>query len=261
MLAHKGADQIVGGVLQHLLGGGHLDDFSGGHEDDDVRQLQRLAHVVADEDDGLVQLLLQVLHLVLQGLASQGIESGEGLIHQHDGGRSRQGPQHADALLLAAGELRRILVGRLLHVDQLQHLLDDLIAPGLVVLQQLGDHADVLGHGHVGEQADLLDHIADMPPQFHLVLGVDILPVDADGAGIGLQQAVDHLHGGGLAAAGRADQDHELSVWNGEIQVLEDRGLAIALGDVFKLDHIAAFTPLSLLAGGRPLRRWGFPPG
>ena len=146
-------------------------------------------------------------------------------------------------------------------MDQLQHLLDDLIAPGLVVLQQLGDHADVLGHGHVGEQADLLDHIADMPPQFHLVLGVDILPVDADGAGIGLQQAVDHLHGGGLAAAGRADQDHELSVWNGEIQVLEDRGLAIALGDMFKLDHIAAFTPLSLLAGGRPLRRWGFPPG
>ena len=38
-------------------------------------------------------------------------------------------------------------------------------------------------------------------------------------------------------------------------------GLAIALGDVFKLDHIAAFSPLSLLAGGRPLRRWGFPPG
>ena len=32
MFAHKGADQIVGGVLQHLLGGGHLDDFSGGHE-------------------------------------------------------------------------------------------------------------------------------------------------------------------------------------------------------------------------------------
>ena len=61
-----------------------------------------------------------------------------------------------------------------------------------------------------------------------------------------------------LPAAGRADQDHELSVGNGEIQVLEDRGLAIALGDVFKLDHIVAFTPLSLLAGGRPLRRWGF---
>ena len=95
--------------------GGHLDDFSGGHEDDDVRQLQRLAHVVADEDDGLVQLLLQVLHLILQGLASRGIESGEGLIHQHDGGEAARARKHADALLLAAGELGRILVGRLLH--------------------------------------------------------------------------------------------------------------------------------------------------
>ena len=248
-------------MLQHLLGRGHLHHLTGGHKDDDVCQLQRLAHVVADEDDGLVQLLLQALHLILQGFPGQGIQGGEGLIHQHDGGRGRQGPQHADALLLAAGELRGVLVGILLHMDQLQHLLDDLVAPGLVVLQQPGHHADVLGHSHVGEQADLLDDIADMPPQFHLVLAVDIFSVDADGAGIRLQQAVDHLHGGGFTAAGGADQDHELSIGNGEIQVLQDRGLAIALGDVFKLDHTAAFTPLSLLAGGPLPRRWGFPPG
>ena len=216
---------------------------------------------MTDEDDGLVQLLLEVLHLVLQGLACQGIQSGEGLIHQHDGGGGRQGPQYADALLLAAGELGGVFIGILLHVDQLQHLLDDLLAPGLVVLQQLGHHADVLGNGHVGKQADLLDDIADVAPELHLVLAVDVLAVDEDGPGVRLQQAVDHLHGGGLAAARGADEHHELPVRDGEVQVLEDRGLAVALGHMFKLDHMTAFTPLSLLAGGRPLPRRSCPPG
>ena len=131
-------------------------------------------------------------------------------------------------------------------MDQGEHLLNDLVAPGLVILQQLGHHADVLGHGHVGEQADLLDDVADVPPQLHLVLAVDVLAVDEDLTGVRFQQAVDHFHGGGLAAAGGADEHHELSIRNGEVQIFEDRGFAVALGYVFKLDHTAAFTPLSL---------------
>ena len=152
----------------------------------------------------------------------KGSRAEKGLIHQHDGGRSRQGPQHADALLLAAGELRRILVGRLLHVDQLQHLLDDLIAPGLVVLQQLGDHADVLGHGHVGEQADLLDHVADVTAQIYFVLGGDVLAVQIDLSTGGLNEAVDHFQRGGFAAAGRTDEHGHLTVRDLKAQIVQD---------------------------------------
>ncbi len=207
------------------------------HEDDDIRQLQRLSHVVADEDHGLIQPALNVLHLVLKNFPGHGVQGGEGLIHQHDGGRGRQSPQHADPLLLAAGELGRILVGVLLHVHHSQHLPDNLLAAGLVVFQKLWHHADVLGHRHVGEQADLLDHVADVAAQLHLVLLVDVLAVDGDGAAVRLQQAVDHLHGGGFAAAGGPDEDHELTVLNGEVQVLEDRIFSIAFVHVFKLDH------------------------
>ena len=202
VLAQEVADQVVGRVLQHFLGRGHLHDLALGHEDDGICQLQRLAHVMADKDDGLAQLLLDVLYLVLEDLTGHGVQGGEGLIHQHDGGRGRQGPQYTDPLLLAAGELGGILVGVLFHAHHLQKVLDDGITLGLVIFQQLGHHADVLGHGHVGEQADLLDHVADVTAQCHLVLAVDILAVDQDGAAVRFDQAVDGLQSGGLAAAG-----------------------------------------------------------
>ena len=89
VLAQEAPHQIVGGPLQHLLGRGHLDNAAPLHEDDGVRQLQRLAHIVGDEDDGLLQLLLEVLHLVLQNLPGHGVQGAEGLVHQHDGRRGR----------------------------------------------------------------------------------------------------------------------------------------------------------------------------
>ena len=113
----------------------------------------------------------------------------------------------------------------------------------LVVLQKPGHHTDVLGHGHVGEQADLLDDVADVAAQFYLVLGVDVLAVDGDGAGINVDQTVDGFEGSGFAAAGGADENHKLSIGDGEVQVLQNGGLAVAFADVFKLNHWY-FTPL-----------------
>ena len=129
------------------------------------------------------------------------------LIHQDDRRGGGQCPEDADALLLPAGHLGGVLVGVLLigQVDQLQQLMDNLVARLLAVFQQIGHHADVLGHGHVGKQADLLDDIADVAAQLHPVLGGDILAVYIDLAAGGFNQAVDHLQRGGLAAAGRAE--------------------------------------------------------
>ena len=233
-------------MLQHLFRRGHLYDLAAFQEDDDVCQLQGLAHVMADENDGLAQLLLDVLHLVLQDLPGHGVQGGERLIHQYDRGRGRQGAKHADALLLATGQLGGVFVGIGLHVHHFQKIADDLVAALFFVFQQSWHHADVLGHGHVGEQADLLDDIADVAAQLHLVLGADILSVDADRTAVRLQQAVDHLHRGGLAAAGRTDQHHELSIRDGEVQVFEDGRFAVAFANMFKLDHVSSFAVIRL---------------
>ena len=196
---------------------------------------------MADKDNGFAQLLLDVFHLVLQRLAGHGVQSAERLIHQHNRRGGRQSPQHADPLLLAAGELGRILLGVGFHIDHFQKVPDDLITFGLVILEQLGHDADVLSDRHVGEQTDLLDHIADVAAQIYLVLIPNIFAVNEDGAAVGFQQAVDHFHGGGFAAAGRADEHHELTVFDGEVQVFEYGCFPIALADVFKLDHRASF--------------------
>lgn len=124
-----------------------------------------------------------------------------------------------------------LLIGQ---VDQLQQLMDDLVARLLAVFQQIGHHADVLGHGHVGKQADLLDDIADVAAQLHPVLGGDILAVYIDLAAGGFDQAVDHLQRGGLAAAGRADQDRHLPLLDFKGDVVDNFLTPVGERNVFK---------------------------
>ncbi len=164
----------------------------------------------------------RALHLLLQGAAGHGVQGAEGLIHQDDRRGGGQCPEDADALLLSAGHLRGVLVGVLLigHLDHGEQVADDLVALLLGVLQQLGHHADVLGHRHVGEQADLLDHIADVAAQLHLVLGGDVLLVQIDLSRVGLDQTVYHLQCGGLTAAGGADEHGELPLLNFKAQIV-----------------------------------------
>ena len=106
------------------------------------------------------------------------------------------------------------------HVHHGQHVPDDLLAPFLGIFQEFGNHADVLGHRHVGEQADLLDHIADVAAQLHLVLGGDVLLVQIDLSCVGLDQTVYHLQCGGLTAAGGADEHGELPLLNFKAQIV-----------------------------------------
>ena len=124
-----------------------------------------------------------------------------------------------------------LLIG---HVHQLQQLVDDPVALLLGVLQQGGHHTDVLGHRHVGEQADLLDHIADVPAQLHLVLGGDVLAVEIDLSRRGLDEPVDHFQSGGLAAAGGSDEDGHLALLDLEGQVVQDFLAAVRQGYMFK---------------------------
>ena len=57
------------------------------------------------------------------------------------------------------------------------------------------------------KQADLLDHVPDPPPQGRDILGLDVHAVEQDLTRARLDQAVDHLECGRLAAPGRPHQD------------------------------------------------------
>ena len=90
------------------------------------------------------------------------------------------------------------------------------------------------------KEPNLLDDVADAPPQFGHVLGQDIHAVQQDLARRRLDEPVDHLETRGLAAAGWSDEnadgagrDLERQVVHGTMRLL---AVAIALGDAAELE-------------------------
>ena len=122
---------------------------------------------MGDEEDRLAELGLEAEELVLEPLAVDRVDRAEGLVHQHHARVRGERAGDADALLLAAGELRRVAVGEL-GVEADQRRAARRRAPRGARESQpssRGDGGDVLGDRAVREEADLLDHVADLAPQ------------------------------------------------------------------------------------------------
>ena len=101
----------------------------------------------------------------------------------------------------------------------------------LVPAEQPRDGRDVLADRAVREQADLLDHVADLAPQLDLVAVAHAAAADEDVAVGDVDHPVDHPHRGRLAAAGRPDEHADLAGRDLERQVVDGRpvGAGVAL--------------------------------
>ncbi len=177
----KRATKSLAGLQQELGGRRVLRQVATDlHDGDPVAHLDRLVDVVGDEEDRRAQRAMEPQELVLQAIADDRIDGAERLVHEHDRRLGGHRAGHADALALAAGELRRIAVAdpRRVEPDQRQQLLDAGTDAVFLPAEQLRDRGDVVGDGLVGEQAGLLDHVADAAAQLgdldrHHVLAVD----------------------------------------------------------------------------------------
>jgi hypothetical protein len=240
--ADEVADEVVGGLHEQLRGRRVLLQPPAALEHrDPVAHLDRLVDVVRDEDDRPAHPLLQPQELVLQALAGDGVDRAERLVHEHHGRVAGQGAGDADALALAAGELRGV-PGRelLLQPGEHQQLADALVAAPAVPPQQLGDRGDVLRDRAVREQPDLLDDVADLAAQGGRVALGDRAAAEQDVPVGDVDHPVDHPHRGGLAAPGRADEDADLAGRHLERQGI-DRGLGragVALGRRTELEGL-----------------------
>ncbi len=212
--ADEALDELGGGCGEEPIGrvvlGQHATDLE---DRDPVGHLDRLVHVVGDEHDRLPEARLEAEELVLEPLATDGVHGAEWLVHEQDGRIGGHGPRHAHALALPAGQGRWVTVpvGRRVEAHQLEQLLDALGDPGRRPAEQARHDGHVVADGQVREQPDLLDDVADPPPQLDRGQGGHVLAVDGDPAARRLDQAVDHLHRRRLAAAGRPDQDADLA--------------------------------------------------
>jgi hypothetical protein len=92
----------------------------------------------------------------------------------------------------------------------------------------------------VWEQASLLDDVTDVSAQLVGIGSGDILTVDHDAARSRLNESIDHLHRGRLAAARRADEHHDLPPTHGKVEVVHNR-LAVpgkGLGKSSQFDEV-----------------------
>ncbi len=183
-----------------LAGRAHGDQLAVTHHRDAVGQQDRLLHVVGDHHRGQAEPLVQRAVGPSEAIASDRVQSPEGLVHQDDPGPRGQGAGDPDPLPLTAGKRgRRARPVAARQADQIEQLQRPGLGVGAAPAEQGGGDGDVLGDAQVREEADALEHVADAAAQLGRRQVGRRPPLDQHPAAIGLDQAVDHLQGSGLA--------------------------------------------------------------
>ena len=149
-------------VLVELGRGAHLLDHARVHHRDGVGHGHGLLLVVRDVHEGQPDLGLDPLDLDLHRAAQLQVESAERLVEQQHLGTVDQGPGEGDALLLAAGELGRLLARLGVELDEVEHLADLLV--DLLALATAQPEGDVLVDVEVREQRVVLEDRVDRSP-------------------------------------------------------------------------------------------------
>ena len=194
--------------------------------------------VVRGDDHGRPRAVdaVQQLHDPDRGL---GIEVAGRLVGQQQRRVVDERARHRDALLLAAGELvgEVVQLGRQAgQAQDVRHLGADLLARAAGDLQRIGD---VVVHGAVGQQLEVLEDDPEVAPEERDLLARDlgqVAPGDADRPGRRLELLDEQAHDGRLARPRRADEEDELAAPDRERGVVETHPVVVALADAAELD-------------------------
>ena len=238
-VADELGDEAGLGLLVDLARRRHLHDPALVHHRDAVGHGHGLFLVVGDDHEGHAEIVLDVHQLELGFLAQLLVEGAEGLVEEQHLRLLGQRAGKRHALALAAGELARIAPGKLLELDEAQHLADairNLVFRQPVLLEAEGD---VLLDAHMRKQRIGLEHHVHRPP-----IGRhagQVLAAQGDRALARRLEAREHAHERGLAAAGRAEQAEELAFEDVEGQMIHRHGVAEPLRDVLEPDERLGF--------------------
>ena len=182
-------------------------------------------------------------------LAGRGIEVAGGLVGEDDQGAVHEGTRDRDPLLLASRQLMRQPIALLAEADQLQdlrHLRPDHVTRPADDFEGKGH---VLENGLVREQAEVLEHAAEVAPQVRhppVRQLADLLAGHPDLAAIGNLLAQQELEHRGLARSRRPDEEDELTLQDLERDLAQcDDGALVGLRDVLEADHLCPSPPRS----------------
>jgi hypothetical protein len=210
----------MGGILVDAARNVDLQQMAALEHRDPVRDGERLFLVVGDVDRRDAQLALQQPDLLAHLDPELGVEIGQGLVHQQQFGLDDDRAGEADALLLAAGELRRETLRERAEthaVERRGDLARDLILADAARPQPVGD---VVEDRHMRKDGVVLEHHAEVATMRRL--GIDRAAADAHRPGILMQEAGDDAQQRGLAAARRSEQRQELALRQRQADAIED---------------------------------------
>jgi len=185
------------------------------------------------------------------------VEGTGGLVAEQDARLGGQRTGNTDALLLAAGELCRVLACMVLEPDAFEQAGDagvDLAARADA--GQAQRHGDVVGHRLGHQQVEVLkdhpDALAEAPQAVGIQRG-DVLAVDQDASAGGLLEAVDQTQQRALAGAGVADQTEDFTGGDLQLRRLQGRDVSaagpIGFVDLMEFDHGRTLWVRRLLPG------------
>src|SRR5919199_4680360 len=106
---------------------------------------------------------------------------------------------------------KAIPIASRLQPDQLEQLVDALPDLPAIPPEEPRDGRDVVGDREVGKKADLLDDVTHPKPELDRIDMGDVFVIVQDSAAGGLDEPVDHLESGRLAAPRWADQHARLA--------------------------------------------------
>src|ERR1041385_2631671 len=164
-LDHRTALERAGariGASHDFFGGAHGDDFAGGHQHDGIRQPHHLLHRVADVDDGDLDLVAHQLDVLQHFALAVSVERGERLVEQKQARTRKQGASDGRTLLLAAREVSRPAIEKVLQSEQLDNVREFRRRRTAGKKPRI---AQVLPHVEVREEPPFLEHVADVPPR------------------------------------------------------------------------------------------------
>ena len=181
-------------------------------------------HLVRDDNDRDAKLAVD-LRQKLQDLAGRGgVERRGRLVTEQIPRACRKRPRDGNALLLTAGELRGVCARAPVKADELQKLHRALFCRRLRRPGKLQREQDVSEDRALLQQIEVLKDHADAaarPQQLLLGKRGQLLSVQHDLTGGRRLQEVDAAHQRGLARTGQADDAEDLTVADGEGNVLQ----------------------------------------
>ena len=228
-ISDKGFFQAVGVLaFAQLLRRAHIQHPPLMHQRNAVAT-RRFVHKMGRHKQGDFVAPRQSEQVLPKHIARGWIHAGSGLVQNQHFRAVQTGGGQLQALADAQRQSRRFGIG---HFGQLK-LLQGIVyrSAGLIGghLIELGVQIQIAAHAELFVERKRLRHIAHAHPRGHVV-GIGGMAKQAGAAFAWLQQAGEHFHGGGFAAAVGAEKAENLAFFNHKAHIVYGGEVAEALG-------------------------------